>query len=116
VLDLVGYGAAHGSEGSPAAASPTNAITRDGSGCVDANDDAAGFAAVMPNRRSTASAAVHAVHVPGAWVWGERGDRRRTTTMPIRPAARSSTDAHISVCFAADAVPRMRATHGNDAG
>jgi predicted extracellular nuclease len=56
IIDLVGYGSANFSEGSPAPApSNTNAIFRAGNGCTDTDNNSADFAAGAPAPRNTAS-------------------------------------------------------------
>lgn len=58
VIDLVGYGTANCSEGTPTAAlSNTTGALRNSAGCADSDDNAADFAVVAPAPRNSASPA-----------------------------------------------------------
>ena len=65
-LDVVSYGAATPTEGSPTAAlSNTTAAIRNAAGCTDNGDNAADFAVTAPNPRNLASTAVTCGSGPG---------------------------------------------------
>lgn len=85
IVDLVGYGSATFSEGSPApAGSNTKAVIRNGGGCADTDANAADFAAAAPQPQNSAAPASPCAPPPP------------TTTVPPPPACGAAATHEIA--------------------
>lgn len=101
VEDLVGYGSATDYEGSGPASAPsaTTALVRAGSGCTDADDNAADFATAAPNPENSSAAPTSC----GASSSGGGGNQSSTVDVDVQPVVSVSLD-RAALSFP-DAVP-----------